>query len=607
MNEIRGSLLRLALTCLAAVPVLPLAAEEPTDWALSANRHPIVLLPTADGGLGRFAVEPVSIMEAGLAARFPRIRTYRGVGLDDPAAIARLDLTPLGFHAMVLSPAGTVLVEPDEASPRERSKVVLPHRVGVRPPWQCSTPPRESNNSAQSPAIRPTRAIAGDQIRTYRIAIAATGEYTDFHGGTVESGLAEVVTVLNRIVGILERDVAIRLVLVDGNDQLIYTDPETDPYNNDDPSQMTGQNQTNLDNVIGSQNYDIGHVFGTYPQGRGEGTACVAGRKAMGYSGLPRPTTEFFAIQLVAHEIGHQFHANHTYNATTRSCERWRHALTAWEPGSGSTIMSYAGICAEENVARRGDDYFHTGSLDEILAYVSLGAGADCGEVAASGNRPPTADAGRRYKIPAETPFVLVGSGGDPDGDALTYVWEQFDLGPPSPPMADDGMRPLFRSYPPVAEPIRVIPRVKDLRRGRVTIKEVLPTTTRKLTFRLTVRDGRGGVARDTVKHRVTNRAGPFRVLEPRRGDLWTTGGQQVVRWKVAGTARRPIRCRRVDLWLSSDGGRSFPVLLMAGAPNDGLESVTVPAVPTGKARIKVSCSSNIFFAISGGNFRIRQ
>lgn len=626
MKAVRGFLLRLALTCITVAPVLPLAAEQPAAEGLAADRleallaeaptagapdsarRPAIRLPTADGTRERFAVEEISVMEAGLAARFPRIKTYRGIGLDDPTALARLDLTPQGFHGMILSSAGTVLVEPDEGAPREGSRIVRhQQQTGERNLWQCATPPRKRDENAASPMMRPNGAIAGGQIRTYRIAIATTAEYTAFHGGTVESALAEVVTVLNRIDGILERDLAIRLVLVDGNDQLIYTDPESDPYNNDDASQMTGQNQDNLDRVIGSENYDIGHVFGTYPQGRGGGMACVAGRKARGYSGLPRPTTEFFAIQLVVHEIGHQFSANHTYNGTTRSCERWRNARTAWEPGSGSTIMSYAGVCAEENVAQRGDDYFHTGSLDEILDYVTSGAGATCGEVTQSENRPPTANAGRRYKIPAETPFELAGRGSDPDGDALTYVWEQFDLGPPSPPLADDGMRPLFRSYPPVAEPTRVIPRVEDLRRGKTTIKEILPTTTRKLTFRLTVRDGRGGVAHDTVQLRVTNRAGPFRVVEPRKGDVWTTGGQQTVEWKVARTSRRPIRCRRVDLWLSSDGGRSFPRLLWANTPNDGYESVTVPAVPTGKARVKVACANNIFFAISSGNFRIRQ
>jgi len=288
------------------------------------DRRPVVLMPTADAGLGRFAVEEVSVMEAGLAVRFPQIRAYRGIGLDDPTAVARLDLTPQGFHAMVLSPAGTVLVEPDEDQPLDRSRIVLPDQVRARSPWRCTTPPRTHDDSAQALGLQPFRAIAGDVIRTYRIAIATTAEYTAFHGGTVESGLAEVVTVLNRVNGVLERDVAIRLILVDGNDRLIYTDPDNDPYTNDDRDRITAENQTNVDRVIGSQNYDIGHVFSAYNGGRADGPACLEGRKAMGVSGLTRPTTEFFAIQLVAHEIGHQFGASHTYNGSTGSCERWR-------------------------------------------------------------------------------------------------------------------------------------------------------------------------------------------------------------------------------------------------------------------------------------------
>lgn len=571
-----------------------------------AQGSSVISLPTADGGSGRFSIWEESVMEAEIAARFPRIRTYRGIGIDDPTALARLDVTPLGFHAMVLSSAGTVLVDPDEDRPLEAGRITIPGRIRASSPLVCATPGRGRDETARSFAALPSRAIAGDLIRTYRIAIAASGEYTAFHGGTVEAGLAAVTSVLNRIAGIFERDASIRLILVNDNDQIIYTNAETDPYTNDDPRQMTVENQENLDRVIGSGSYDIGHVFGTYPQGRGEGRVCVEGRKGRGVSGLPAPSMEFFAIQLVVHEIGHQFDANHTFNGTTRACAGRRWGPTAWEPGSGSTIMSYAGICGREDVVSLGDDYFHTGSLDEMLAWVSEGVGAGCGEVSASDNSPPMARAGKRYKIPVETPFELSGRGADPDGDALSFVWEQFDLGPASPPMADDGSRPLFRSYPPVAEATRTIPRIRDLRRGRSTIKEVLPTTKRKLTFRLTVRDGRGGVARDTVRLRVDDRTGPFRVLLPTGRDAWSIGAAGRVEWAVAGTDARPIRCRRVDLWLSSDGGTTFPVLLLAATRNDGSELVTVPNVPTSKARVKVSCSTNIFFAISDGDLRLR-
>jgi hypothetical protein len=586
-------------------PALVISAADFGE-ALSRNAA-VISLPTSDGGSGRFSIREESVMEAELTARFPRIRTFRGVGIDDPAAVARLDLTPLGFHAMVLSPFGTVLVDPDRERPLTVGRISHAGRAQGRSPLRCATPPHRRELTARTGPASPARTVGGERLRTYRIAIAANGEYTAFHGGTVETGLAAVTTVLNRIAGIFERDAAIRLVLVGENDRIIYTDAATDPYSNDDPRQMTLENQANLDRVIGSPSYDIGHVFGTFPQGRGEGRVCVEGRKGRGVSGLPRPTAEFFAIQLVVHEIGHQFGANHSFNSTARTCEGRRQAESAWEPGSGSTIMSYAGLCGPDNVARLGDDYFHTGSLDEMLDWVSGGAGAGCGEVSASGNRPPSAEAGKRRKIPVGTPFELSGSGRDPDGDSLTFVWEQFDLGPPSPPMSDDGLRPLFRSYPPVTEPTRVIPRIADLRRGRETVREILPSTKRKLTFRLTVRDGRGGVARDTVVLRVEDGAGPFRVLAPRKRDEWRAGGEESVEWDVAGTRGRPIRCRYVDLWLSTDGGVSFPTLLLERTPNDGFATVTVPSEPTTRARVKVSCAKSIFFAISGGDFTLRE
>ena len=570
-------------------------------------------LPMPDGTKARFTVWSVSIMAPELAERYPEIRTFRGQGVDDPAMSAVFDLTPAGFHAMILRPGGTVYIDPyrrhdavhhisyfrSEAVQAQGAQSFSCGFEGVAHP--LGQDPGEAGN---------TKALSGSQLRTYRTVVAATGEYTAFHGGTVPAGLAAIVTAMNRINGIYEREVAIRMTLVATNDQVIYTDAGTDPYTNNNGFAMLGQNQSNVDNVIGSANYDIGHVFSTGGGGvAGLGVSCIAGSKARGVTGSGSPIGDPFWVDYVAHEMGHQWGANHTFNGSSGACSGGnRNASTAYEPGSGSTIQAYAGICSPQNTQNNSDDYFHGISLDEIISYSTAGSGNNCPVMTATGNQPPVVDAGDSYVIPSNTPFALTGSAIDPDGDPLTYCWEEFDRGTAGHPNTPVGNAPIFRSFDPVDIPTRSFPKISDLVNNTQTMGEILPTYSRTMNFRLTARDNRvggGGVADDTTTVEVVDSAGPFLVTAPNTSLTWDGSGPHTVTWDVAGTASAPINCASVDILLSIDGGQTYDGSLLLGTANDGTASVFAATQDTTTARVKVVCSDNVFFDVSNQSFTI--
>lgn len=589
----------------------------PMERTLQARISPaIISMPTPDGTLVRFTVVESPIMGEGLAAQFPNIRTFSGQGIDDPNATVRIDVGPAGFHAMVLSPNGDFFIDPHNRLDLRHYVVYGKRGAAPRPenvpngPCLVEPDPRYAEHLLDLARTRITTAV-GPQLRTYRLACAATGEYTTYHGGTVELGQAAIVTAINRVTGVYEKEVAVRLILVANNSSIVYTNPSSDPYDDNNGFMMLGQNQTNLDAVIGSANYDIGHVFSTGGGGVASlGVVCVNGSKARGVTGLPTPIGDPFYIDYVAHEMGHQFGGNHSFNSTTGSCGGGnRNASTAYEPGSGSTIMAYAGICGADNLQSNSDAYFHTINFDEIVAYTTVGNGNNCPTIINTGNNAPSVNAGTGgFSIPISTPFALTGSASDPDNDLLTYCWEEFDLGPAGSPNTPSGNAPIFRSFTPVATPTRTFPKLSDLLNNTQTIGELLPTYARTLTFRLTARDNRNGgagVDYSQIQFSVTNSAGPFTVTSPNTSVTWPALSQQTISWNVANTNVAPVNCSDVKITLSTDGGSTFPITLLASTPNDGSEMVTIPDNQTTTARIKVEAIGNIFFDISNTNFTI--
>ncbi|SHJ10349.1 Por secretion system C-terminal sorting domain-containing protein [Hymenobacter daecheongensis DSM 21074] len=588
-------------------------AQAPTEQGAGArNSATVVSLPMPDGTSQRFRVVEVPVMAPALAAKYPSIKTYAAQGIDNPAATARLDVTPAGFHAMIMQAGRTVYIDPTANGDTEHY-VVFDKQAMNQKGFTCLNTDAQDVGVPQ-PATLP-RVPNGTQLRTYRMALACTGEYAAAvcapAAATVPLTLAKMVTSVNRVDGVYEQEVAVRLVLVANTDQLIYLNGSSDPYTNNSGSAMLTQNISTVNSIIGFSNYDIGHVFSTGGGGVAYKPSVCLTNKAGGVTGLPNPVGDAFDIDYVAHEVGHQFGGDHTFNSSTGNCAGGNRAATsAYEPGSGVSIMAYAGICAPQDLANNSIPYFHSRSFDQIVAHIT-GAG-NCGVVTATNNVVPVVNAGANYAIPYRTPFTLTGSA--TDTDPLTYSWEQYNLGAAGSPSVPVGDAPIFRMYSPTASPSRTFPKIYNLITNTDTIGEQLPTYARKLIFRLVARDNRvngGGVDYDSMNVAVVSTAGPFVATYPNTsGSIisWLAGTPQEVRWDVANTTAAPVNAANVDIMLSTDGGRTYPTTLLANTPNDGVQTLTLPATlaSSSTARIKVQASGNIFFDISNQNFSLR-
>lgn len=590
-------------------------------FEFSQQAKPVSLqMPIENGNFVEVKVFLSPIFENGLLEHFPTFKTFSLQGLTPGVLSGRADYTEKGFQAILHTTNNTWYF--DQVAKGSNTILMVYSRAQY---YEQRNKSAKSKNCLNQDDLLPTlgepiqlnpqqnfiQKLTGNTLRTYRTAIAATGEYTAFHGGTVAAAMSAIVTTTNRVNAVYERDLAIRFVLVANNHLVVYTNPATDPFSNNNAQQILSQNQTNMDNVIGSSNYDLGHVFATQTSGlAGLRVVCSASRKAQGVTGIASPIGDPFDIDYVAHEIGHQFGGNHTFNASAGSCGSNRNATTAYEPGSGTTIMAYAGLCGNQNVQTFSNDYFHFASLNEMYNFAYLGSGNNCAARTPTANNPPVAMAPQSgFTIPINTPFRLVGSGTDLDTDQLTYTWEQFDLGPAGDPAAPAGNAPLFRSFLPSTSPARYFPRFQNLINNSNSIGEMLPNTTRNLNFRFTVRDNRvggGGFNTANLSFASTALAGPFMITAPSAGQTLQSGSFVNITWNVANTHVAPVNCRFVNVYISYDGGLTFVDTLATNLPNNGSTWVRLPDTKAGnQCRLYLEAADNVFFDVSRANFTV--
>ncbi|CAM3579468.1 hypothetical protein FSS13T_23950 [Flavobacterium saliperosum S13] len=588
-------------------------ANSPKRDASNNTSNTIITLPNGEGQMENFKVYENSVMAPELAAKYPEIKSYVALGVDNPQARAYFSNSPLGFKSMTIYPGKeSVFIEPVSSDNTSYTVYKKSDHENPLDQFECGVVDTvvEKNNLTTSTL----RGADDGKLRTYRLAISCTGEYATYFGGTKALAMAAIVNTMTRINGVFEKDFGVRLVLIANNDTIVYTNPTTDPYT-DASTYWGSQLQSNLTATIGEANYDIGHLFGgTTAGGNANCIGCVGvdGLKGSGYTGKSIPSGDYFDIDYVAHEMGHQLGATHTFTYRTESGSN-----SQMEPGSGSTIMGYAGH-GSYNLQSHSDAYFHAISIQQVTDNIKA---KTAGTITTTGNATPVVNAGLDYTIPKGTPFMLTGSATDANtNDALTYAWEQMDLGNSTAtvPTNTAATGPLFRSYLPTTSATRYFPNMNSILSGltstpnspvSATFKvEALPEVARTLNFRLTVRDNRaGGGANNTDDAVVTvnGTAGPFTVDTQNNAVSYAAGTTQTISWTVAGTNANGINCANVDILLSTNGGQTFPTVLLAGTPNDGSQNIVIPNIPGTTNRIMVKGSNHIFFDVNNANFTI--
>lgn len=565
--------------------------------------------PLPDGGMATFEVWDAPVLHPDLGKAFPEIRSFAGKSRSNPGMTARFDISPKGLHALLFNPGGSSIFIDPYARGNTADYLCYFRKDFVKrtgDTFVCHVSDLEKVE-LPAPLPYPVSDRAGDcgNRRQYRLALACTGEYANYHGSFGSNkapALAAMNTSMTRVNGVFERDCGLTMIIVPNDTAIIFTNPANDPYTNSNGSAMLAQNQTTCNNIIGSSNYDIGHVFST----GGGGVAylgCVCGsNKAGGVTGSPNPIGDPFDIDYVAHEIGHQYGAYHTQ---FNNCNRTN--SSAMEPGSASTIMGYAGIC-DPNVQSNSDDYFHARSLQQIGIFVT-GAGNSCSVKVPTGNSAPVITALTNRTIPHSTPFILTASATDPNGDAMTYCWEQmnaYTMDEDMPPTPDNTSGPVFRSLLPTTESSRYFPYYAAVLNNFTPTWEVLPSVSRSMSFRVTVRDNNpaAGCTSEANMTVTTASTGPFQVVTPNGGENYPSNSTQTVTWNVAGSNGSPVNCANVSILLSTDGGNNYSTLL-ASTPNDGSQQVTYNVSPTSQARIALLAVGNVFYDISNSNFTI--
>ncbi|OJV54642.1 MAG: hypothetical protein BGO31_06645 [Bacteroidetes bacterium 43-16] len=596
------------------------AARLQTVLTAAGNTHlnaGVLELPSPEGKTRSFKVWRNTLIPAALQSKFPDVWSFSGTSTDNQSVTIKLEYSPRGLYAMVFDGEQTYFIDPADVGSNEY-KAYWKSDAQINPLNEVACQVEENIDNSGAPAGRTKVAgfTLGSIKRTYRLALSCTGEYAEAVAGvnpTKQAVFAAMVTTMNRVNGIYERELAVTMQFIANNDLVIYTDATTDPFTaNNNGDQLLGQNQSNTSSVIGNANYDIGHIFSTGAGGVAIlGSVCQNNVKARGVTGRPSPVGDPFDVDYVSHEMGHQFGADHSFN----KCTGTENASTAYEPGGGSTIMGYAGICGSvNNLQTNSNDYFHKTSLGEINEWLENGNVGSCPTTQAGYTAPTFTVGTNEYQIPLQTPFELDFPVVTPAGTNTTVLtnMEQYNLGnyrSDETESASFGNGPSFRSFTPNADNYRSFPRNTILRGGLLTTKgERLTTVERAYRIAYNAReihaDGYGTInsANSFTNINAVGNTGPFRILYPSQNDSIIRNSVTTIHWDVANSDVAPINCSNVDIYLSTDGGATFPLVLAQNVPNTGSADVTIPDLAINTARIKIKASGNIFFSFSRMN-----
>ena len=578
----------------------------------------VLTIPNVNGVLEQFLIHEDSNFEPELQAKYPEIRSYSGIGMTDVTAVLNFSMSPSGIQTMISRKGNQMeFIEKDKRNNGVYVVFDSGKKSMERLPFSCNTLDLSVTINKNS---QTAKLVSSDKkFRTLRLALSCTGEYAVYHGGPnpdVSDVLAAMNATLTRVNGIYNRDLAVKLLLIANNDLIVYTDASSDPYSEAEEGvgtaevagKWSNELQTTLNTVIGSSNYDMGHLFGA--SGGGGNAGCIGcicdSGKGSAYTSPANdiPEGDNFDIDFVAHEMGHQLGANHTFTYDIEG------TISNVEPGSGSTIMGYAGITTDYDVEMHSDDYFSFISISQIQNNLVT---KTCPVSTTISSSSPIVNAGADYVIPKGTAFVLKGTGDA--SSAVSYCWEENDVattasGDLSFAVSSKTNGPLFRSLPPVSTPVRYMPALENVLAGRLTNKwESVPSVGRTLHFVLTARDNAGeGFAQtlsDEMVVTVNSNTGPFEVTSQNMDNLsWFKGAKQEITWNVNNT-NTLSGAATVNIKLSTDNGISFPITLASAVANDGSEIVTVPDVSSQFCRILIEPINNIFYAVNSKTFAI--
>ncbi|MBX2893482.1 MAG: proprotein convertase P-domain-containing protein [Saprospiraceae bacterium] len=601
--------------------------KAPREFTTAAKEKKCVIhIPLADGSMEAFSVWQTAIMDEDLAAQHPYIRTFAGESLQTPGRTVRLSHTARGFRAMVLQPdLGVVYVDPyiegNGAYCIVYDRVDLPRderrlSTGVTPTEDA--PIVATDDAPYAPTVEDRGTLLTPvKLKVFRYIAATTGQFGQDHGGTKPLVLSAVVEYTDRTNAIFERDANIRLQLAVATQNVIFLNPGDHPYSGVTVQDWMSQNPNVLNTYCNFNSHDIGHVYARYITGGAIGVAgslgnvCGASKAAGCSAGYGGSNYGDGFISVIGQEVGHQLNGGHTWNRCNGG--NGRHGNSAFEPGSGSTIMSYHGACGTDNVDGPSLLSFHSGSVEEFQLFYTQQNGSTCGSFLETTNNPPvvTLPYQNNFFIPIQTPFEVNGSATDPDGNTLTYSWEGKDTGPEVALGEQEANSAIFRVYAPGSATNRYFPRLSTILSNQTYKAELLPEYTRNVTLRLVARDNRpdgGGVGWADVAFKAWGGAGPFLVTAPNSSsDIWRVGEYVNVTWDVSNTNLAPVNCKNVNIRLSTDGGQTYPITLASGVANDGGQYVLVPNHLTAAARVRIDAADNIFFDISNANFKIQQ